>query len=66
MQELKLFALNYTDIKVQAIQLRGFETEQVILKEVLEDNKVVLELPSLGFSLTATLNKDGKANVYLR
>jgi transcription antitermination factor NusG len=66
MQQLKLFALNYTDIKVEAIRIRGFEDQQVKLKEVLEDNKVILELPSLGFSLTATLSKDGKATVFLR
>lgn len=66
MQELKLFALNHTDIKVESIRVQGFEDQQVKLKEVLEDNKVILELPSLGFSLTATLNKDGKATVFLR
>lgn len=66
MQQLKLFALHYTDIKVEAISLRGFEDQPVKLKEVLDDNKVVLELPSLGFCLTANLGKDGKATVFLR
>ena len=66
MQQLKLFAINYTDIKVETIRLQGFEDQPIKLKEVLEDNKVVLELPSLGFSLTASLNKDGKAIAFLR
>jgi transcription antitermination factor NusG len=59
------FLQEYTDVKVQAIRLRGFEGQRVILKDVL-NNKVVLELPELGFSVTASLSKSGEATIFLR
>ncbi len=62
---LHQFLEEYTDVKVQAIRLRGFEGQRIVLKDVL-NNKVVLELPELGFSVTASLSRSGEATVFMR